>query len=100
VQNDICQRIYLVAASKPHDKSLHHRDTEKTFFINRVLLSEEETEERSFLAVEGPLLTADVMDVGVLRLRERFAARNAHCAQDDRKFDLLGLRNKEKLCSS
>jgi hypothetical protein len=55
-----------------------------------VILSEEETEVRSFLAVEGPLLLAVVVGVGVLRLRERFAARNAHYAQDDR---VLGVGN-------
>ena len=62
------------ARSRPI-KAFHHRDTEKTFF-NLVILSGEETEGRSFLAVEGPLLPTDGVGIGVLRLRECFAPRN------------------------
>jgi hypothetical protein len=52
---------------------------------NSVTLREEETSaQRSFLAVEGALLPADVVGVRVLRLREFARAERTHCAQDDR----------------
>ncbi len=51
---------------------------------NPAILSGEETEVRSFLAAEGPLAQAGVVGIGVLRLRDCFASRNTHSAQDDR----------------
>jgi hypothetical protein len=55
---------------------------------NFVILTEEETEVRSFLGVEGPLPRAVVVGVGGLRLRECFAARNTHSVQDDRGLEV------------